>query len=91
MMLLMGANMSGKSTFMRMVCVLAIIAQMGIFVPCKSYNSIVFDRVFSRVGASDRLIENKSTFFIELEETKLIADFATSKSLVIVEELGRGT
>lgn len=90
-MLLTGPNMGGKSTLLRMVCVLAVIAQMGIFVPCSSYNSIIFDRVFTRIGASDRLLEKKSTFYIEMEETKSILDHATPNSLVIVDELGRGT
>ena len=67
MMLLTGPNMGGKSTLLRMVCVLAVMAQIGIFVPCQQYNSIIFDRIFTRIGASDRLVEKKSTFYIEME------------------------
>lgn len=59
--------MGGKSTLLRMTCVLAIMAQMGIYVPCESYESIIFDRIFTRIGASDRMLEKKSTFFIEME------------------------
>jgi DNA mismatch repair protein MSH6 len=56
--------MGGKSTLLRMTCLLAILAQVGIFVPCQYYSSHIFDRIFTRLGASDRLLENKSTFFI---------------------------
>lgn len=66
-------------------------AQMGCFVSAESCELTAVDRVFTRIGASDRILENKSTFFVELEETKAILDMATRNSLVIMDELGRGT
>ena len=66
-------------------------AQIGCFVPAESCRMNVVDRVFTRIGASDRILENKSTFFVELEETKAICELATPQSLVIMDELGRGT
>jgi len=66
-------------------------AQIGCFVTAESCEMTVVDRVFTRIGASDRILENKSTFFVELEETKAILDMATKNSLVIMDELGRGT
>lgn len=77
MLLLTGPNMSGKSTLLRMVAVNIILAQMGCNIPAKSFALKPFDRIFCRLGASDRLLEGKSTFFIELEETKTILEHAT--------------
>lgn len=90
-LLLTGPNMGGKSTLLRQTCLLAIMAQIGCFVPAQEYECIVFDQIFCRIGASDRMIEGKSTFYVELEETKRIVDQATPDSLVIIDELGRGT
>lgn len=90
-MLLTGPNMSGKSTLLRLAGICTILAQIGCFVPAKSMTLTPRDRIFCRLGASDRLMENKSTFFIEMEETHQILDNSTDKSLVIMDELGRGT
>ena len=90
-MLLTGSNMGGKSTVLRMSCLAAIIAQMGCYVPAKSCRLSVVDRVFTRIGASDHLLQGKSTFFIEMEETSNIVKLATRNSLCILDELGRGT
>ena len=70
---------------------MAILAQIGSFVPADDCSISIVDRVFTRIGASDRILENKSTFFVELEETKAICELATPDSLVIMDELGRGT
>ena len=83
--------MGGKSTLLRQTCLAAIMAQIGCFVAADSCRLTVVDRVFTRIGASDRILENKSTFFVELEETKAICELATANSLVIMDELGRGT
>lgn len=83
--------MGGKSTFLRQTCIATIMAQVGCYVPAEKCELTVVDRVFTRIGASDRILENKSTFFVELEETKTILDQATKHSLVIMDELGRGT
>lgn len=83
--------MGGKSTLLRSACLAAIMAQIGCFVAADSCRMSVVDRVFTRIGASDRILENKSTFFVELEETKAICELATPNSLVIMDELGRGT
>ncbi|CAD8206909.1 unnamed protein product [Paramecium octaurelia] len=90
-LLLTGPNMSGKSTLLRLIGVSIILAQIGCAVPAQSFSLTPFDRIFCRLGATDRLLEGKSTFFIELEETKTILDNCTSRSLVIIDELGRGT
>ena len=86
-----GPNMGGKSTLLRQVCVTAIIAQIGCYVPAKFCKMTIVDRIFTRIGASDKLIEGKSTFYIEMEETKNILENATINSLIIMDELGRGT
>jgi DNA mismatch repair protein MSH6 len=86
-----GPNMGGKSTLLRQVCTAAIIAQMGCYVPAKFCKMTIVDRIFTRIGASDKLIEGKSTFYIEMEETKNILENATINSLIIMDELGRGT
>ena len=89
--LITGPNMGGKSTLLRQTCLAAILAQIGCFVPADSAKISIVDRVFTRLGASDRILENKSTFFVELEEAKAICDLATPHSLIIMDELGRGT
>jgi len=86
-----GPNMSGKSTFIRQVALLAILAQMGSFVPAKSAHIGIIDKVFSRIGASDNLAKGQSTFMVEMTETAHILHNTTSKSLVILDEIGRGT
>ena len=86
-----GPNMGGKSTLLRQVCITAIIAQIGCYVPAKECEMILVDRIFTRIGASDKLFEGKSTFYVEMEETKNILQNATENSLVIMDELGRGT
>lgn len=90
-LLLTGPNMGGKSTFLKQICSYAILAQIGSFIPASSYSSIIYDQIFCRMGASDRIYEGKSTFYVELEETKRILTKATSSSLVVIDELGRGT
>ena len=86
-----GPNMGGKSTLLRQVCIATIIAQIGCYVPAKYCEMTIVDRIFTRIGASDKLIEGKSTFYIEMEETKNIIENATINSLIIMDELGRGT
>ena len=86
-----GPNMGGKSTILRQVCIAAIIAQIGCFVPAKKCVMTLVDRIFTRIGANDKLLEGKSTFYIEMEETKNILENATKNSLIIMDELGRGT
>ena len=83
--------MGGKSTLLRQTCIAVILAQIGSFVPAKTCELTPVDRIFTRIGASDRILEGKSTFYVEMEETKTILKFATSRSLAIVDELGRGT
>lgn len=86
-----GPNMGGKSTYLRQVAVICILAQIGSFVPAQSANLQVLDRVFTRIGASDNLARGKSTFLVEMEETATICRQATKNSLVILDEVGRGT
>ncbi|WP_026282948.1 DNA mismatch repair protein MutS [Rhizobium sp. 2MFCol3.1] len=89
--LLTGPNMGGKSTFLRQNALIAILAQMGCFVPATSAHIGIVDRLFSRVGASDDLARGRSTFMVEMVETAAILNQATSRSLVILDEIGRGT
>lgn len=89
--LVSGPNMAGKSTFLRQVALIAILAQMGSFVPAKKAKIGLVDRVLSRVGASDNLAGGESTFMVEMRETANILRTATSRSLVILDEVGRGT
>ncbi len=86
-----GPNMGGKSTYLRQVALLCIMAQCGSFVPAKSAQLPLIDRVFTRIGASDNVAEGKSTFLVEMEEVAHICLYATAKSLVILDEVGRGT
>ncbi|MGG6893394.1 MULTISPECIES: DNA mismatch repair protein MutS [Rhizobium] len=89
--LLTGPNMGGKSTFLRQNALIAILAQMGCFVPAASAHIGVVDRLFSRVGASDDLARGRSTFMVEMVETAAILNQASENSLVILDEIGRGT
>ena len=89
--LLTGPNMAGKSTFLRQNALIAIMAQMGSFVPAAKAHIGIVDKVFSRVGASDDLARGQSTFMVEMVETATILNCATEKSLVILDEIGRGT
>ena len=89
--LITGPNMGGKSTFLRQNALIAIMAQMGSFVPAGSARIGVVDRLFSRVGASDDLARGRSTFMVEMVETAAILNQATDRSLVILDEIGRGT
>lgn len=86
-----GPNMAGKSTFMRQVALITVMAQIGSFVPAKACSLGVCDAVFTRVGASDELAAGRSTFMVEMNEVAEILDYATPKSLVILDEIGRGT
>jgi DNA mismatch repair protein MutS len=89
--LLTGPNMGGKSTFLRQNALIAIMAQMGSFVPATSAHIGIVDRLFSRVGASDDLARGRSTFMVEMVETAAILNQASERSLVILDEIGRGT
>jgi DNA mismatch repair protein MutS len=91
LMLITGPNMAGKSTYMRQVALIAIMAQMGSFVPARSARIGVVDRVFTRVGAADDLVRGQSTFMVEMIETANILNNATRRSLVLLDEIGRGT
>ncbi len=90
-LIITGPNMAGKSTILRQVALLTIMAQMGSFVPAKSAFICVTDRIFTRVGALDNLSQGQSTFMVEMQETANILNNATPKSLVILDEIGRGT
>jgi DNA mismatch repair protein MutS len=89
--LLTGPNMAGKSTFLRQNALIAVLAQAGSFVPARQANIGIVDRLFSRVGAADDLARGRSTFMVEMVETAAILNQATAKSLVILDEIGRGT
>lgn len=90
-LLLTGPNMAGKSTLMRQVALLSIMAQMGSFIPCDEAHLPLFDSIFTRIGASDQLSEGLSTFMVEMMETSAMLKNATKDSLVILDEVGRGT
>jgi DNA mismatch repair protein MutS len=89
--LVTGPNMAGKSTFLRQVALITLLAQLGSFVPAKSATVGLTDRIFTRVGASDELSRGQSTFMVEMTEAANILNNATSRSLVILDEIGRGT
>jgi DNA mismatch repair protein MutS len=86
-----GPNMAGKSTFMRQCALIVVLAQMGSFVPARRARLGVVDRVFTRIGAQDQLGRGQSTFFVEMTETATILRQATSRSLILLDEIGRGT
>lgn len=88
--LLTGANAAGKSTLLRMTCIATMMAQIGCFLPAESAKLTAMDSIMTRLGANDNIMQGKSTFFVELLETKKMLDNATPKSLIILDELGRG-
>jgi DNA mismatch repair protein MutS len=89
--LITGPNMGGKSTYLRQAALISILAQMGSFVPASSALLPVVDRVFTRIGAADNLARGRSTFMVEMTETAVILNTATSRSLIVLDEIGRGT
>lgn len=89
--LITGPNMGGKSTYMRQVALIVIMAQIGSFVPTKYANLTIFDQIFTRIGASDDLISGQSTFMVEMLEANNALRFASEKSLILFDEIGRGT
>lgn len=90
-LLITGPNMAGKSTYMRQCAITVIMAQMGCFVPCKSCTMPIFDKIFTRIGASDDLVSGESTFMVEMKEANTAISEATENSLILFDELGRGT
>lgn len=90
-LLITGPNMAGKSTYMRQCAITVIMAQIGCFVPCKSCTIPIFDKIFTRIGASDDLVSGESTFMVEMKEANTAISEATENSLILFDELGRGT
>ncbi|WP_159883387.1 DNA mismatch repair protein MutS [Paenibacillus puerhi] len=91
MLLITGPNMAGKSTYMRQVAMISVMAQIGCFVPARRAVVPIIDRIFTRIGAADDLIGGQSTFMVEMMDIQVMTEKATAKSLVIIDELGRGT
>ena len=91
MLLITGPNMSGKSTYMRQLALTVIMAQIGCFVPCEKATLPIFDQIFTRIGASDDLISGQSTFMVEMMEANQALTYATPRSLILFDEIGRGT
>ena len=91
LLIITGPNMAGKSTYLRQVALIILMAQMGSFVPAREAKIGVVDRVFTRIGALDNIMRGQSTFMVEMTETARILNQATSRSLVILDEIGRGT
>src|SRR6185295_9217092 len=89
--LITGPNMAGKSTYIRQVALLALLAHTGSFIPAGSARVDLVDRIFTRIGASDDLSRGQSTFMVEMSETANILNNATQRSLIILDEIGRGT
>ncbi len=90
-LLITGPNMAGKSTYMRQLAIIIIMAQIGSYVPCKSCMIPIFDKIFTRIGASDDLVSGESTFMVEMKEANIAISTATVNSLILFDELGRGT
>lgn len=90
-LLITGPNMAGKSTYMRQLAITVIMVQIGCFVPCKSCVIPIFDQIFTRIGASDDLVSGESTFMVEMKEANIAIEHATENSLILFDELGRGT
>ena len=91
LLLVTGPNMAGKSTYMRQTALIVLMAQMGSFVPADSAEIGICDRIFTRIGASDNIAREQSTFLVEMNELSAILDEYTERSLIILDEIGRGT